>query len=258
LAVENRPLYRSGDHLILGFHGTSKAIVDGVLKDSGRLEAMTTDALWLGPGIYFWEWDLTHAETWANETVSRKNKLSGHNDRPAVIGAIIRLGNCFDLTQMSPERDQELSTAHDTVAKSVGSLVNPNTGNKFLMPVNKDLTKDYGAPLPRRFLDNAVITQMHLMREERALEAIRNGCADEEAYATYRLDSIRASFQEGPPIFEGGTLQKRTHVQINVLNHICILGYFEPRRLATKNDAHMNVDFVQALIGAIRAGQPPV
>jgi len=48
---------------------------------------------WLGDGIYFWENDPIRAMQWAQETAARKEEYT-----PAIIGAVIDLGNCIDLS----------------------------------------------------------------------------------------------------------------------------------------------------------------
>ncbi len=47
---------------------------------------------WLGHGIYFWEFGLDRAFRFAVEQ-QRRGKVK----TPAVIGAVLQLGNCFDL-----------------------------------------------------------------------------------------------------------------------------------------------------------------
>ena len=52
-------------------------------------EPSDQDDEWFGKGIYFWEHAFKQAWWWA-----RDHKK---HDRPAVVGAVIRLGYCFDL-----------------------------------------------------------------------------------------------------------------------------------------------------------------
>ena len=60
----------------------------------GDLSLVKSDAPhdWLGRGIYFWEADKDRALEWANY-----KKTVGLCDDPFVIGAVLDLGNCFDL-----------------------------------------------------------------------------------------------------------------------------------------------------------------
>jgi hypothetical protein len=79
---------------ILGYHGCDPAFADTIL--SGELsiddwKPSTNDYDWLGHGIYFWEYAPERALNWTN----RPNVPGG-----GVIGAIIQLGNCLDLTDI--------------------------------------------------------------------------------------------------------------------------------------------------------------
>lgn len=59
---------------------------------------------WLGKGIYFWEYAPKQAWWWAR----RKYKADA-----AVVGAMIRLGNCFDL--LDSRNLKNLKNAHTTM-----------------------------------------------------------------------------------------------------------------------------------------------
>ncbi len=61
---------------------------DAVLNGAGILQS-DRDYDWLGPGAYFWESDPLRAMEWAKWKSKR-----GEYNRPAVIGAVIDLGNC--------------------------------------------------------------------------------------------------------------------------------------------------------------------
>jgi hypothetical protein len=45
-----------------------------------------------GEGIYFWEYGYDRALQFAEE-----QRLRGKVERPSVVGALLQLGNCFDL-----------------------------------------------------------------------------------------------------------------------------------------------------------------
>ena len=79
---------------VFGFHGCDSRVASGVLAGKSRLLASANTYDWLGHGIYFWEHGPSRAFEWAAQQARRK----GSNiKRPAVIGAVIQLGNCFDL-----------------------------------------------------------------------------------------------------------------------------------------------------------------
>ena len=82
---------------VIGYHGCTEDFASKLLLGEVSINDWTpsTNAWdWLGHGIYFWEHAPSRAARWAHE-------LCGPNRKPAVIGAIIQLGNCFDLLEES-------------------------------------------------------------------------------------------------------------------------------------------------------------
>lgn len=88
-------LYSRRSNLVVGFHGCDKSVVDAVIAGKTELLASANDYEWLGSGIYFWENNEDRAWQWAKQLSTRK---SSSVKEPAVIGAIIDLGYCLDLT----------------------------------------------------------------------------------------------------------------------------------------------------------------
>jgi len=80
--------------IIVGYHGYSDVFARKLLLGKQPIadwKASENKWDWLGSGIYFWEHSPERALRWAREM------LRGHRTRPAVIGAVIQLGQCFDL-----------------------------------------------------------------------------------------------------------------------------------------------------------------
>ena len=106
---------------VVAYHGTSEIHADRLVcgdpfKPSGNVYD------WLGGGIYFWEYAPRQAWRWA----TRYKKLG----QPAVVGAMIRLGNCLDL--LDPENVQWLKQIHaDMIGKwrQIDASV-PQNGNQ--------------------------------------------------------------------------------------------------------------------------------
>ncbi len=73
---------------VIGYHGTSAKIADALVNGEPFKESASPYD-WLGTGVYFWEYAPKQALWWAE----KRNKVT----TPAVVGAMIRLGNCFDL-----------------------------------------------------------------------------------------------------------------------------------------------------------------
>ena len=86
---------------VIGYHGTTTATAER-LVGGHPFEPSENDDDWLGRGIYFWEYAPKQAWWWA-ETFKRHNNA-------AVVGAIIRLGHCFDL--LDPVNVQVLKEFH--------------------------------------------------------------------------------------------------------------------------------------------------
>ncbi|SDG88190.1 hypothetical protein SAMN05216338_1003310 [Bradyrhizobium sp. Rc2d] len=192
---------RSATSLAVGFHGCERQVGLRVLRgEDFRPSEKAYD--WLGPGVYFWEGDPVRAWEWARDR--------GYSE-PFVVGAIIDLGECLDLTLR--ENLEYLSVAYSDLRR-VQSLA------KSKLPSNKD-----GRRLPKRdkvlrFLDCAVITHLHHM----VADAIAENPLP-------RFDTVRGLFEEGEPAFAGARFYRRTHTQIAVLNQRLIRGVFRPRSL---------------------------
>jgi hypothetical protein len=80
--------------VIVGYHGCTEPFARELLlgrKPIADWVPSTNEWDWLGNGIYFWEHAPKRAMRWARE------RFSGRRQRPAVLGAYIQLGRCFDL-----------------------------------------------------------------------------------------------------------------------------------------------------------------
>ena len=98
---------------VFGFHGCDSRIADAVLAGKAKLSASANTYDWLGSGIYFWEHGPARALDWAKQQARRKgNKIKN----PAVIGALIQLGNCFDLLDVR-FTDELAATARELEAE---------------------------------------------------------------------------------------------------------------------------------------------
>lgn len=187
-------MYSKLPNLVLGFHGCHQNTFRSVVHNSEQLRQSSNSYDWLGNGIYFWEQNYQRAFEWA---VNRY----GENDA-AVIGAVIDLGKCLNLTDIA----------------ATGILRN---GYQIL----KVRCKITGEPLPKnrpsykstdillRDLDCAVIEQVHDFNKETNQES---------------FDSVRGIFVEGGRVYDGSEFYEKTHVQLCIRNPNCIKGYFSP------------------------------
>jgi hypothetical protein len=151
---------------------------------------------WLGYGLYFWENDRERALEWAQEKASRDEIKS-----PTVIGAVIELGNCLDLSVR--QNVPLIRAAH----RSLSALVKKSGAT---MPVNKKAPKDRRRDKVLRFLDCAVLN--HLIET-----------------SDVKFDTVRGLFVEGGRVYAGAEIFNKTHAEIAVRNPNCIRGLFFPR-----------------------------
>lgn len=187
-------MYSKLPNLVIGFHGCDKSIYDKVLKQHEALTPSVNPYDWLGNGIYFWENNYQRAYDWACNHRKIQN--------PAVIGAIIDLGECLNLTD---------NKSIDIVKMGYKLLVAHSNATQQQLPINKNLGKN--TDLLIRDLDCAVIQQIHSYNLE------NKGST---------FDSVRGVFLEGNEIYPNSGFKENTHIQICVVNPNCIKGYFNP------------------------------
>ncbi|MBC7553853.1 MAG: hypothetical protein H7257_07725 [Taibaiella sp.] len=190
---------------VIGFHSCDKAVGMRVLIGQDELLPSQNSWDWLGEGIYFWEQNPLRAVEYAVESAQRKQFNKKPIEIPFVIGAIIDLGNCLNLTESGSLKI--LSTAY--------------TGLKLL----KDLS---GEAMPvtngnNRALDCAVIEYLHQTQK------VNN---------QPQFDTVRCAFPEGEQAYSNSFISSRLHMQICVRNAECIKGFFIPRPIGKYNSVN--------------------
>jgi hypothetical protein len=179
---------------IIGYHGCTAKTAARIL--SGELFAPSNnDYDWLGHGVYFWE----HGPDRALRFIKQKLRREKRRERPAVVGAVLQLGVCFDLldTRFTANLERAYPGFLSTLT-SVGCNIPSNQGR---------------APdLRLRYLDCAMLN-WHLTGLE----------AKEQRY-----QSVRGCFVEGGPAFPGSGIERESHIQIAVRDPACIIGVFRP------------------------------
>lgn len=195
-------MYSTMPNLVLAFHGCDRNTYDNILFCNERLHKSTNDYDWLGNGMYFWEQNLERAWKWAEEAaLDPKRQVS----EPAVVGAVIDMGYCLNLLD---SRSIELLRKQYELFKLKMSLSNQK------IPENRDVKGN--TDLLLRYLDCAVIEDLHIERENQGLKA---------------FDTVRGLFQEGEQIYNTSGFLEKTHIQICVRNPNCIKGFFAPREI---------------------------
>jgi len=180
---------------VIGYHGCDEAVVHGVLLRGKRLKQSENDYDWLGRGIYFWEHGPQRAYEWAQHSKRFK--------KPAVIGALINLGNCFDL----------LDTTHTGLLAA-------------LFPLYRQACEETGTAIPVNRWAKGEDSDDRILRHLDC--AVFNWCLDFlEKEEKQHYHTVRCLFSEGTPVFEGSKILAKSHVQIAVRDETAIIGYFK-------------------------------
>lgn len=184
--------------IVLGYHGCDRQTAQMLLGGSSFLPSDKAYD-WLGSGVYFWEWDMVRAYTWAKEKRSAS---------PCVVGAAVELGNCLDLTTQFGIR--AVKAAYESYIELQRQTNQPIPENK---PAPSGRIEDMGL----RFLDRAVMNHLHKSFAEAAVA---------EGGRSKEFDTVRALFPEGDPLYANSGFLGKTHVQIAVRDLRKILGVF--------------------------------
>ena len=182
---------------MLGYHGCENVVAESVFGGKASVSKSSNDYDWLGSGSYFWEADPQRALEWARE---RKC------ENPTVVGAVIDLGNCLDLTSR---------TGIDFVQAAYDSYSRLRRISGEPTPSNVSPKGNPGDDRLIRRLDNAVIEHVHAMIDHQS--------------TIPSFDTVRCMFIEGDEAYPGATFRVKSHIQIAVRNMSCIIGYFRLR-----------------------------
>lgn len=193
-------MYEKIPNLVFGFHGCNRSTYENVLFKNQMLKSSENKYDWLGNGIYFWENSYQRAYDWANQKYK--------NNDPAVLGAVIDLGTCLNLTDYY---------SSDILKKGYEMLKLKSEALGISLPLNGKKNKNSDVLL--RDLDCAVIQQIHEFNK---------------ATKFTEYDSVRGVFLEGKEAYPGSEFKERTHVQLCIINPNCIKGFFSPRKINEK------------------------
>lgn len=197
-------MYSNLPNLIIGFHGCDRNTYENVLYKHEVLRPSHNSYDWLGNGVYFWENSLARAEEWASSYCNRHNSKYPDEKpkKPAVIGAVISLGHCLNLTDYGSS--DIIKVGYKILKEELSRIGKP-------LPVNRDVGENKDLLL--RELDCAVIERIHQYNREN----------EERPY-----DSVRGVFIEGEPVYKDSGIMGKTHTQLCIINPNCIKGYFSP------------------------------
>ncbi len=179
-------MHRLSTNFVLGYHGCDLKTAEALIAGE-PFKPSSNDYDWLGHGIYFWEANPQRGLDFALEVSKRKNtKII----QPAVVGAVIELGQCLDMaTQSAVEMVKLAYDSQEATFRKAGQSIQ----SELLRP-----------------LDCAVVMRTHTLMEQQNI----------------KCDTVRGIFIEGEPIYPGSGFNSKTHIQIAVRNKACIKGVF--------------------------------
>lgn len=193
-----------GRNLILAYHGCEKQIGLNLVNQTTFPEASKNSYDWLGTGMYFWEGSESRAWDFINNLKENPNPQKKSIIEPFVIGAVLDLKNCLDLTDSKSIR--YVKAGYEFYKDDLEA-----SDTKILE--NKDPIKSESKDKLLRHLDCKVINVT---------------CSLQEDSGTM-FDSVRSVFFEGDELYEKAGFYEKTHIQIAVRNFDCIKGFFLPR-----------------------------
>jgi hypothetical protein len=181
------PRFADYHRTVVGYHGTRRSTALRVVQGLEGYKRSENPDDWLGHGIFFWEYAPKQAWAWAEQR--RRSQAWGED--VAVLAAMIRLGNCFDL--LDPDNLEILSRYRREYEE-----LERRTGNAPKANYNK-----------AKYLDCAVF---------------------QFAYASFEIvkdpvDTCRAVFvPSSERLWRRSGVYKNAHIQLCVRNADCILG----------------------------------
>jgi hypothetical protein len=180
--------------IVIGYHGCTSTTAARIL-DGEAFSPSNNDYDWLGHGVYFWEHGPDRAVRFIREKLRREKR----REKPAVVGAVLQLGLCFDLLDTCFTGD--LAQIHQKFVASLSSVGRA-------LPQNEGSAPD----LKLRYLDCTMLNWY--------LSGLQ---ADGLTYQT-----VRGCFTEGGPAFPGSGIERESHIQIAVRDPSCVIGVFRP------------------------------
>jgi hypothetical protein len=180
--IEFPPMDRFA-RVVLGYHGCKASFAEALIRGESSIDGWQPSRNpydWIGHGIYFWEFAPHRARSWGG--------------KGGVIGAVIQLGLCLDLTDVN--YTGMLRDEYRRVRRA-------RRARRWPMPRNRG---------GRRDLDCLIVNELVETAEEDGLI----------------FQTVRCPFLEGKPAFPGSGILRESHVQIAVRDKSCILGVFRP------------------------------
>jgi len=199
--------------IVVGFHGCDQSVFDQAIQKGAHLSSSENDYDWLGHGIYFWEGSFERALEWA--------KKKPEINKPSVVGAFIKLGNCIDL--LDSEHLKQVKSTYEILKSECEEL-------KKDLPQNRRLIDNISFV---RELDCKVMLRLQQLNNELIADDL--GLDDTTGQNKRKIqnhpqfiDTVRGMFPEGGELYDGAGFRAQNHIQLCIINPNSIIGYFNP------------------------------
>lgn len=193
-------------HLLVAFHGCDVTVRDDLVAGRIKPKSSKNRYDWLGPGFYLFENDAERAAAFAATASAEPSRrlTSKLIATPAVVGCVLNIQRCLDMTTRPALREFELA---------LPLLMEVLDRSHTDRPENRAASEDDSEYLLRH-LDNAVLTYIHQLRDAEA--------------GGIHYQAVRGAFRQGAPIAENSGFHQDSHVQIALRDTECIVGFFLP------------------------------
>jgi hypothetical protein len=184
-----------GGLIARGYHGTTLVAAKRIVSTK-EFHQEVKPWHWLGQGVYFWQDAPLRAWDWAEQRVADDLK-DGIRSEPAVISAIIDLGECLDLLDIGQwgfVEEAWLKVANDF--EQSGEPIPPQIGPAEV----------FGRTAKTRYGNN----QLDYKVMNLTVQLLKKRGAP--------VTTVRGAFMEGDDLFRGSWLLNRSHVQIAVVD----------------------------------------
>ena len=165
---------------VLGYQGCERKVGEAILAGSDHVSVSKNVYDWLGHGAYFWENSPKRALGWAQFLAKHPPEPVKKIRDPFVVGAVIDLGNCLDLTDAGALKI--VRAGYEEFRRIMEQAGVP-------LPKNEPAIEgDVG--LVKRHLDCAVVNFVHRLRE-----------GENDPF-----DTVRGIFTEGGELYPGAKI----------------------------------------------------
>jgi hypothetical protein len=171
----------------IGHHGTDLELAELICKNDLKFAKSDTGADWLGTGAYFWVDNLDRAIRWIKGRRRVKKK--------AVIQAVIKAKNLLDVNL----------TEHQTLLRESHRRIEGETKRYGYIKLSNIVNAD--GDIVERRLDCAVIDGVNKHFKGLGLP---------------EFDVCVGAFENGEPVFPGAAILDKSHVQLCVIDPLCI------------------------------------